>query len=110
MGKSIYICYKSAFNLFEDIVLKIELPERSDACVRDVAHMLVQYHHTSVMFVTISCLQLEHGCAECPGKCHAAWSVLYTHHEYSGTAWKFNIGSVFYVVIIPYFFEAELSP
>ena len=40
MGKYIYICHKSAF--FEDTVLKIELPERSDACVRDMAHMPAQ--------------------------------------------------------------------
>ena len=41
----VYICHKSAFNLFEDIVLKIELAERSDACVRDVP---AQYHHNYV--------------------------------------------------------------
>ena len=40
VGKYIYICHKSAF--FEDTVLKIELPERSDACVRDMAHMPAQ--------------------------------------------------------------------
>ena len=107
LEKSIYICYKSAFNLFEDIVLRIELPERSDACVRDVAHMLVQYHHTSVTFCHICHGLMSHSGvwmgAKCPGKCRMAWSVLYTHCEYPGMARKFNIGVFFYVVIIPYF-------
>ena len=59
-GESIYICHKSAFNLFEDSVLKIDLPERSNACVRDVAHMPAQYHHTSVTFCHI-CHGLQSG-------------------------------------------------
>ena len=109
----IYICHNSAFNLFEDIFLKIELPERSDACVRDVAHMPVQYHHTSVTFCHI-CHRLvstiEHGCAKRPGKCHAERSVLYTHCEYPSMAWKFNIGGVFLCCNYSIFFEAELSP
>ena len=102
-----YICHKSAFNLFEDIVLKIELPERSDASVRDVAHMPAQYHHIYVTFCHICHGLVSHSGAwmgaECPGKCHTARSVLYTHHEFPGMAWKFNIGVFFYVVIIPYF-------
>ena len=71
LGKSIYICHKSAFNLFEDIVLKIELPERSDVCARDVAHMLVQYHHichslvVSIWSVDRCCRQMSF-CTVCP--------------------------------------------
>ena len=44
---NLYIYHKSAFNLFEDSVLKIEY------CLRGpmpVAHMLAQYRHTSVTF------------------------------------------------------------
>ena len=107
MGKYIYICHKSAFNLFEDIVLKIELPERSDASVRDVAHMPAHYRHTHVTFYHICHGLVSHSGAwmgaERPGECHAARFVLYTHREFPGMAWKFNIGVFFYVVIIPYF-------
>ena len=62
-GKSIYIYVINQPLIYFNIVLKIQLPERSDACVRDVAHMPAQYRHTSVTlsshfvaFVTVSCL------------------------------------------------------
>ena len=48
--------------------------------------------------------------AEHPGKCHTAWTVLYTHHEYPGMAWEFNIGGVFLCCNYSIFFEAELNP
>ena len=85
-----YICHESAFNLFEDIVLKIELPERSDASVGDVAHMPVQYRHIYVTFCHIYHRLVSHSGAwmgaERPGKCHAGRSVLYTHREFPSMA------------------------
>ena len=105
LRKSIYICHKSAFNLFEDIVLKIELPERS--CVKDVAHMPAQYRHTSVTFCHI-CHSLVSQSER--GRVPSAQANVTLHglsctHIVSAPAWhKISIlGVFFYVVIIPYF-------
>ena len=109
LGKS--ICHKPAFNLFEDIVLKIELPERSDACVwLTCRRSIVTLVTLSSLLLLLSPFQSERTDAERPGKCHAARSVLYTHREYPGKAWKFDIGSVFLYCNYSIFFEAELSP
>ena len=69
-------------------------------CRRSIITLMSHF----VTFVTVSCLirSVSVTGAERPGKCHAARSVLYTHHEYPGMAWKFDIWG-FYVVIIPYF-------
>ena len=84
----IYICHKFGFNLFADIVLKIELPERSNP---EMWLMLAQYHHTSVTFVT---LQSERGRVPSAQASVALHGLSCTHREYLGMGWKFNIGGL----------------
>ena len=82
----IYICHKSAFDLFEDIVLKIELLERSDCLCLCKADGMVAQHAGAVSshFCHILShlspsrfLQSERWTARQMSRCNG--SVLYIH-------------------------------
>ena len=70
--------------------------------VRDVAHMPAQYRHTCHTIVTFChiCHRINRSVDGCRAPRQMS-RCTYTHREYPGMAWKFNIGGVFYVVIIP---------
>ena len=80
--------------IFEAIVLKIELPERSEGmwltCQRIIVIFLSHFCHICHRLVS-------------QGRVPSAQVNVTLHgREYPGMAWKIDIRGVFYVLIIPY--------